>query len=199
MQLTQYRAILFDMDGTLLDSRINFKEVRSRLGVPAGESILAWIDRQEPSAREDLYETLVQLELGYAFDALLMPGARNTLEWVAASGLKYGILTRNCRPVWEVVRERCGLHCIEDVQTREGAPAKPDPACLSPLLDKWKVAAHEVIHVGDYLYDLQLAAASGMYSILIHPSGANPFDVPCDFVASSHESLLLQLRELTRS
>lgn len=193
----RFQAIVFDMDGTLLVQRIDFAVMRSRLGVPAGESILAWIDHHSEPRKSELYETLIQMELGYALDAELLPGARATIDWVSQSGLKYGILTRNCLAVWEVVQEKCGLHVVGDIQTREGGPAKPDPRCLDPLTLKWKVDPRDTIHVGDYLYDLQLAEAAGMYSILIHPSGENPFDVECDFVAADHVSLLAHLQELT--
>ena len=96
----------------------------------------------------------------------------------------------------KTVKERCGLHSVTDVFTRETGGLKPHPASVEPAISLWGIPAKEVVHVGDYLYDLQLARAVGMYSILIHPNGKNPFFTDCDFVATDHGCLLEHLRTL---
>jgi HAD superfamily hydrolase (TIGR01509 family) len=191
-----YSAILFDLDGTLLISKIDFPALRERLSIPAGESILDWVFAQPEPLRSEMNEVLVGVELEAARETCLLPGAKETLAWAFAKGLRVGVLTRNCWAAWELVRTPCELESIVDVFTRESGPPKPDPECLSPILARWALPAREIIHVGDYLYDLQLAQSSGMYSILLHPSGGNPFDAPCDFVARGHGGLLEHLRSL---
>lgn len=185
-----YEAVLFDLDGTILEPSIDFKALRTRLSIPQGESILDWVNALPPGERETMDQTLVQAEVEAAGRACLMPGAEETLAWLQATGVKIGILTRNCWQAWELARDRCGLGGIADVFTRESAPAKPDLACLVPITERWGgLPPRQIIHVGDYLYDLQLAADAGMYSILLHPSGENPFPVACDHVAIDHRCL----------
>jgi len=65
------------------------------------------------------------------------------------------------------------------------------------LTERWVgISPRQIIHIGDYLYDLQLAAETGMYSILLHSSGTNPFPVSCDYVAVNHECLLVHLQRM---
>jgi phosphoglycolate phosphatase-like HAD superfamily hydrolase len=46
------------------------------------------------------------------------------------------------------------------VMTRDDAPAKPDPTALHSITKKWGLKNHEVLFVGDYLYDLQAGLAA---------------------------------------
>jgi HAD superfamily hydrolase (TIGR01509 family) len=188
-----YQAILFDLDGTLLLPAIDFKLLRQRLGLPDKMDILEHVQQQDEAQRCRLSEIILAAELEAANRASLMPGASATLEWISTHEIRLGILTRNCIQAWELSRERCGLRPEIDVFTRELTPTKPNPLCLQPILRKWSLQAEQIIHVGDYLYDLQLASQTGMYSILIHSSGENPFSEPCHFVARDHFHLLEHL------
>jgi len=192
-----FNGVLFDLDGTLLEPVIDFKALRARLGIPQGDSILDWVLSQPPGKREVMDQTLVEVEMEAARHAKLMPGAEETLAWLFKTGVHVGVLTRNCWKAWELARDRCGLNRMTDVFTREAGPAKPHPACLIPVTVRWGgIPASQIIHVGDYLYDLQLAAETGMYSVLLHSSGVNPFPVHCNQVVADHEGLLSHLRGL---
>jgi len=194
--LQVYRAVLFDMDGTLVETQIDFKELRRRLGVPERESILDWIERHEEPQRSRMHATLDAVEREAADSAALLPGARETIAWLEDRRIPFGILTRNSRASWETVRTRCGLPDLVHVFTRENGLVKPDPAALGPAADAWGIAPAEMVHVGDYLYDLQLARAADMYSILIHHDGVNPFPEHCHFIARDHVELLAHLQSL---
>lgn len=191
-----FEAVVFDMDGTLVTPTVDFKQLRLRLGVPENESILDWIRSQPPQEREDPHRILTDVEHEAAGRTELMPGARQTLDWLCERGVRFGVLTRNSRAVWGIVSARCGLEAVLHVVTRDDGLAKPDPSCLSPFLEIWKTDPRRIVHVGDYRYDLELARATGMYSILLQESGQNPFPVPCDYVAKSHRSLLEHLSQL---
>lgn len=191
-----FEGVVFDMDGTLVIPTIDFKKLRARLGTPEGESILDWIKARPIAGQEKLYRILAEVEYEAAGRTELLPGARQTLDWLAARSIRFGVLTRNSRYVWGVVSRRCGIEDVPHVVTRDDGLAKPDPLCLSPFLKEWNCAPERMIHVGDYRYDLELTRDTGMYSILIHESGQNPFPVQCHFVASSHEDLQEHLQTL---
>ncbi len=189
-----FRAILFDLDGTLLAPAIDFKALRNRLSIPPGESILDWVNALPEEERECRMNTLVEVEIEAAHRATLLQGTEQTLEWILGHGIQVGILTRNCQEAWEIASRRCSLDGIKWVFTRESGIPKPDPRCLEPIMNEWDLSARDIVHVGDYLYDLLLAEATGMYSILVHPTGINPFQVDCHFVARDHEALLGHLK-----
>lgn len=191
-----FEGIVFDLDGTLVDSRIDFQGIRRSFGIPPGESILDWVAATEPSRRRGYERRLLEFELEAARRSVLFDGVSEVLEWLQGRGVRMAVLTRNTLPAWEVTRDRCGLAVFEIVVTRDTGLTKPHPASISPILEKWNVGADRLIHVGDFLYDLQLAEATGMYSILIHHPGTNPFEVGCDFVAVDHFELLAHLETL---
>lgn len=191
-----FRAILFDLDGTLLAPEIDFKALRNRLSIPPGESILDWVNALPKNEREGRMSTLVEIEVEAAHRAKLLRGATQTLDWILGQGIQVGVLTRNCLEAWNIANRRCQLEKIKWVFTRESGIPKPDPRCLEPIMSEWGVSAGDIVHVGDYLYDLLLADATGMYSILVHSSGVNPFPVDCHFVAQDHETLLQHLKSL---
>ena len=191
-----FRAVVFDLDGTLLVPRIDFKNLRRKLGVPEGESLLDFVESKRSPEMDSLRKILVDEEKRAARLSTLMPGARETLAWLSEAGIRLGVLTRNSRDSWEEAWRRCRLDEIQNVVTREDAPIKPDPRALEPFFREWGVRPSEVVHIGDYLYDLQIAHAAGTHSILLNSGGDNPYEVPCDRVARNHAELLEILRSM---
>lgn len=49
------RGIIFDLDGTLVDSQLDFVSMRADLAIPDGADILTWIASAEPPEQERLH------------------------------------------------------------------------------------------------------------------------------------------------
>ena len=45
--------MLFDLDGTLADTRLDFTAIRAEVGVPEGIGVLEYLDRLEDAARAE--------------------------------------------------------------------------------------------------------------------------------------------------
>lgn len=192
--LTNVTAVLFDLDGTLIDSGLNFQILRSKLGWPAGVDLLAYL-AELPSAKQraEAERAIHDFEMAGAASSTWMPGAQALLEALAEAGIATGIVTRNTRAAFDVCRQRLSIPPI-DVITREDAPAKPDPTGLLNLAAKFSVLPENAIYVGDYIYDLQAATAAAMRSCLYDPNGTAGFADQADMTIRHFDELTIALK-----
>src|SRR4051794_26425959 len=58
----RYALVIFDMDGTLTEERLDFPKIREEMGVPDGVGILEYISKQEGAALERANEILQRHE-----------------------------------------------------------------------------------------------------------------------------------------
>ena len=182
------RLVVFDMDGTLIDSQHHiiasmtraFSEngfaapdpasVRAGVGLPLETIIRSLLPEQEP----DVYERLVvtyrddhrdKLDRGERHEPL-MPGAREVIERLDAAGyliaLATGKGTRGARHALEV-------HGLIDyfvsIQTANTAPGKPHPGMLLQAMDAAGAEASDTVMVGDTVYDLETARNASVASV----------------------------------
>lgn len=160
-----YKAIVFDLDGTLVDSPLCYKSIREELAIPPEEYILEYLDSLPKAQKEAKQRRLAELELQAAREARPFPGTIKVLRELRELKIHIGILTRNCRLATEHVIESSGM-VIDMVVTREDAPPKPDPAGLQKFLHHWKVANHDLLFIGDFRFDIECGKRAGVRTAL---------------------------------
>ncbi len=176
------RGVIFDLDGTLVDSRLDFEAIRRDMGLPAGVPILEAVAQTESAAeRERLQAILHRHELVGAEQATLFEGVPEFLQWLAANGLRRAVLTRNSRASTGIVLARLGLQ-FELILTREDAPPKPDPAGLLHISQAWNIPPAELLFCGDYVFDLEAGSRAGMVTALFAPVELPSFATQADYV-----------------
>jgi HAD superfamily hydrolase (TIGR01549 family) len=165
----QLQGVIFDLDGTLVDSRLDFAAMRREMDLPPGEPILEALDALPSGAdKEKRLAILREHELRGARQATLMPGAESLLAELTRRELRQGILTRNSRESTGLVLKRLGLS-FSDVMTREDVLPKPDPSGLLHICRTWNIAAANVLFMGDYLFDIQCGREAEMPTLLFAP------------------------------
>src|SRR5215831_204614 len=121
------RGVIFDLDGTLIDSGLDFEQMRREMEFAPGQWILETIALLEEGPRKErCRQVLREHEHRGALSASLMPGAKELLAELSRRGLAVGILTRNSREMTDLALSRLGL-VVPHVIAREDAPPKPDP------------------------------------------------------------------------
>lgn len=181
------RGLIFDLDNTLVDSRLDFGAMRREMELPEGLAILEAIESLPAPQAARCREILRRHEVQGAAQATLLPGVAELLVEVQRRGLHQAIATRNSKPVAEATLHRLGIG-IELVLTRDCGPIKPDPWPVLHACQKWDTRPDEVAVIGDYRFDIECGRAAGAKTVLLTHDG-NPNAYPnhegADLVLSS--------------
>jgi HAD superfamily hydrolase (TIGR01509 family) len=184
------RAVLFDVDGTLVDSNYLHVDSWTRAFEEVGAPVSAW--RVHRAIGLDSSRLLDELlgdradELGDAAkDAQsrlyreLWPrlrrfdGARELLESLHGDGIRVVLATS--APEDELEQLRAVLDCDDVIHAATNADdvetAKPEPDILSVALERAGVDASEALMVGDALWDGIAAGRAGIRFVGVRSGG----------------------------
>jgi HAD superfamily hydrolase (TIGR01509 family) len=184
-----FRAIVFDWDGTLVDTAeatfhcyrrtlaeydIDFdRDAFARMYAPSGDDMFRSVglaDHHWPGAHVKWVDNF----LGQTFP--LLPGARQSIQLVRERNLMAGIVTSGTRRriVPEIVWHELDVHFTHVTCGDDTTNKKPHPEPLLVCLARLGVAAHEAAYVGDSPEDVQMARAAGVYAVGVpgpYPNG----------------------------
>ena len=178
------RGVIFDLDGTLIDSGLDFDQMRRDMQFAPGQFILETLESLPDGERRDECRAILRAhEHRGALSATLMPGARELVAELDRRGIPQAILTRNSREMTELALGRLALS-FDQVLTREDAPPKPDPAGLLHICRSWKFDVAEVLFVGDFQFDLLAGRRAGITTVLYAPDGPPDYAHEADFVVA---------------
>lgn len=181
------RAVLFDLDGTLAETHINFPAMTHAMqrlardaevpeSVTDGKDILSLVDAAVEDVnkrggdglalRQAAFAALEALEVDGCARPKLLPGTRELLQRLTGRGVKIGIITRNCRAVSVGLLARFGLpHHL--LLTRDDVPkTKPNPEHLWDALHLLGEAPEQAAMVGDHWMDIQAGVKAGCAATL---------------------------------
>ena len=154
------KGIIFDMEGTLIDSRLDFDQMRVDLGLPVEAPILETIESYTGDRRLECERILRRHEQRGVQLATVYPGIPELVRHADALGLKMAIVTRN---LYEFAVEMLKLLPVNfsPVIGREQGPIKPDPWALLHICQQWGIQPGEAIMAGDYRIDLEAGKNAG--------------------------------------
>jgi HAD superfamily hydrolase (TIGR01549 family) len=181
-------AIVFDWDGTLMDSLVAVFDANAKIlaeyGVPFDEERYRaaytpdWrVMYQRLGVPEAALEAAGErwLELySDADEAQLLPGAADALRRLAGAGFVLGLVTAGDQVVVEAQMERLGVAGLLPIRVygSDDVAAKPHPEPLLRALNQLERAdrAHAARYVGDVPDDMRMARAVGALGIGIESS-----------------------------
>ncbi|XID76122.1 HAD family hydrolase [Alkanindiges sp. WGS2144] len=183
------RAVLFDLDGTLIDTAPDFIRIirqmcqQAQLEVPADELIRAQVSEGARAMVNLIYPQLTAnspellqirqqfldiYQQNIAVDTCLFPHMNALLDTLDELGLPWGIVTNKPRGLSELLLKaldltvRCSvLVCPDDVKH-----TKPDPEPMYLAAHQLGLAPEHIVYVGDHPRDIDAGRAAGMPTIL---------------------------------
>jgi len=179
------RAVLFDWDGTLVDSAEKsyrcYRRVFARYGIDYDHALFAktyapdWCRTYEDLGlpRECWPEADAHWLECYASEpSRLLPGAREALAALAGSGIVQGLVSSGdpVRVRAEVESFGLAAYFSAVVGGGETAGRKPHPEPLLVALGRLSIGPERAAYVGDSPEDVLMAKAAGAYAIGI-PGG----------------------------
>jgi HAD superfamily hydrolase (TIGR01509 family) len=193
-----YRAVIFDIDGTLVDSNdahaqawvqafaesgrhVEFSRVRPLIG-KGGDKLLPEvagisIDSPEGQALATRRREILQR----AFLPHLKPtrGAHALLERLRDDRMKLVVATSaDASEVQELLRVAGGSKLIESATSSDDAArSKPDPDIVRAALHETGCPASDVIMIGDTPYDVKAALRAGLQIIALRSGGWSDADL----------------------
>lgn len=183
------KAVLFDLDGTLIDTAADFIRIIQAMCRAEGRAVVsAELIRTQVSEGARAMVQLVYPELSVedpvflahrqrfleiygadiAVDTELFESMQLLLEELEAHAIPWGIVTNKPRGLSESLlnaldlTERCAvLVCPEDV-----VQTKPDPEPMFLAAQQLKIDPKQIIYVGDHPRDIDAGRNAQMYTIL---------------------------------
>ncbi|OGV35384.1 MAG: hypothetical protein A2020_06530 [Lentisphaerae bacterium GWF2_45_14] len=181
----KFKAVIFDMDGTLTVPTIDFDLIRKELGIPDGDMvnvIASW-----PEARRDAAWALIQ-KYESESKIIIKDGVLECLKKFRELGIMLGILTRNSADGVSRVAEKLRFD-FDMVLTREHEYVKPDPETVRCFLREWELEPGETLVVGDYIHDIECARNAGARSCFYFNSGSRFYGDESDFTVKNFREL----------
>jgi phosphoglycolate phosphatase len=176
------RALIFDFDGTLIASDIDFALMRWRvlehlrnwgLELPGevNQLVLETIARAEQQLaarsegvaqyRREAEEILWEVERPACERAAPFPGVPEALRRAEQAGLRLAIITRNSRRGVQTVLSRHPLPVSVIITRDDEAQVKPHPQHVLTALQHLGVPPSQALMVGDHPTDIQGGQAAG--------------------------------------
>lgn len=178
MSALPYRLLVFDWDGTLMDSigtivdctMAAFAELdgvepppRDRVRESIGLGLTETMQRHFPGWEERLAERLIDnyrrlWRAEYKDRVTLFPRSFDTIQSLHAAGYLLGVATAKGRAGLERELDATGLRpFFHGTRTVDEAPSKPAPGMLLGLFSELGVRPAETLMIGDTSFDLEMA------------------------------------------
>jgi HAD superfamily hydrolase (TIGR01549 family) len=180
------RGVIFDLDGTLIDSSKGiieslFSAIYSNGVEPAftvndshffmGKSLKETLEIVVPRTNRELKDKIARHYVDHYYDnqinnAILFPGVEQTLDKLKSKGLKLAVATAKhsfcAKAELEITKVD---HYFDTIRgTDEGIPSKPSPELLFEICQKFKMEPRDVLMVGDTDRDVLFARNAGAIS-----------------------------------
>jgi len=185
-------AVLFDIDGTLVDSNYLHVHAWAKAFDDVGVAVESWrihrsigmdgarlLESLAGDADDDVQQHAKDLHLRYLREAapLLrrLPGARELLEQTSSLGLQIVLASSSSED--ELALSLPVLDCDDLVSARTSSKdvdvAKPEPTIIEIAMDRVGVDAGHAVYVGDAVWDIIACGRAGVPAIGLLSGGVS--------------------------
>ena len=188
----RFELVVFDWDGTLMDSTAvivaSLQAACADVGLPVpsdershhiiGLGLYDAMAHVLPGVSTDVYPQVVE-RYGHHFrtrepQSPLFDGTESMLQELRGAGHRLAIATGKSRRGLDRVLEKTGLGPLFDAtRCGEESASKPAPGMLLDLMRTLNTTPEKTLMIGDTTHDLQMAANAGVSGIAV-AYGAHP-------------------------
>ena len=190
--MSRIRAVILDVDGTLIDSNaahaqayvdagkelgydLDFEEVRRLIGM-GGDKLLPRAAGLEEESEEGQKITDRKREIfkeRYLPKLKPTPGARQLLHRLRDDGMKLVVATSAKKDEMGALLEQAEVaDLIQDATSSSDAEeSKPDPDIVEAALEQAGFPVDQVVMIGDTPYDVEAAGRAGVRIIAVRTGG----------------------------
>jgi HAD superfamily hydrolase (TIGR01509 family) len=186
-----FEAVLFDVDGTLIDSNAahaqawtealreqgvgaDVGQVRALIGMGADKLLPAVADVSADSpVGQAIAQRKKELFNGLLPDLQSTPGARALLEYLRARGTQLVIATSADDREMEALLQRAGVADLipQRASKDDVSESKPDPDIVHAAWSRTGAARHATVMIGDTPYDIEAARRAGIRALALRCGG----------------------------
>ena len=176
-------AFIWDLDGTLLDSYeailSGIEETFGQFAIPydkekvrefilkySVQDLLVQVAEERKLDVEVLNQVRAQSLAEKNAQVVLMPGAREVLDWTDQVGIRNFVYTHKGDNAFAILRD-LGLesYFTEILTSQSGFARKPSSEAATYLLGKYQLDSEKTYYIGDRTLDVEFAQNSGIQSI----------------------------------
>jgi 2-phosphoglycolate phosphatase len=188
-------GVIFDLDGTLIDSYqalfLAFRHTYQNMGLAplSAEEVRRVLGHGVASTFQDLLgkervpEAMKLFRQEYEEvmrpHTQLLPGAREVIETLHGRGIQLAIATNKLGYFARELSEYYGLDKLIAVIVGDGdvSQNKPDPEMLLHAIEKMRLKKEEVVFIGDSLIDIQTGKNAGVRVFAVPTGGTQREDL----------------------
>lgn len=160
-------AVIFDWDGVLADTHLDFSPIRRKYfggrTVPILEEMMC-LDRE---VQRSITDEVRWIELAGAAKAAPVEGAFELVDLLNERQIPWSVVSRNSPDSINLAARTIGFDLPKNTFHRESGPVKPSPEALWMAADAMGVPRRNCTVVGDFVYDLLGARRAGMRAVLV--------------------------------
>ena len=182
--MNHIRGIVFDLDGTLVSSSLDFNLIRLELDCPPDIDLLSYVEGLSSEAKLKAEEIIQRHEQEDAEQSEWLPGAQQFVERCLDCEIPLAILTRNSEYSSNKKIEKNNIP-IPLLFTRENLQPKPNPSALHEIATLFSLPHQSILMVGDYKYDLEAGRNANMPTCLVNYEGKPDYLHLADYRYSS--------------
>jgi HAD superfamily hydrolase (TIGR01549 family) len=185
-------ACVFDMDGTMIDSKYDWAAMREQFGVSSG-SIIEHLNNLEGEEKVTKLAELHEIERSASLVAHVKDGAADLLALLKEKGIKTALVTNNSDANAHYLIEKFGL-AFDVTLTRDSGLYKPSGAPIAEAVRRLGATPDRTLCVGDSLYDILACRDAGCARVCILYDDKRIYTATSDLHFPDIESFIRYLR-----